>query len=603
MHVAHSERDKAADGSAYAPGAAVAAAMHNCVQVVEQQAEGSLILCSDLDVMPLRPLSELVRFLRPSDDLVVAEEPQPSATPDDVYNAGLMLMRASTGSRAFLRSWTEAFERALSAPRDAGGGAPLTNQPTMRHALHASGLRFRVWPADIVCARTFPWLRTWPVAWTPPFTPRFEALHTGTVAYHAIALEWDPSLARRGRGEDNKIIAMLRAAQAVRGQAVRGQAVGGQAVGGQAVLGQVVGGQAVGVGPRAPHAEARRRREGAAGRAARPSWPSTGVPMGAAPWAAEALARARDRSAELRIANSTLSAFEMIERVVAQQSSAAVRQQATQLSNEQGAAGGRGGRYWSTAHHPEQATYYARVASTPAIRTVCEVGFNAGHSTAIWLTANPRARVYSFDSGEVDYTPRCMRAMGEAFAGRVHLTKGPSERTIPIAASAILERIGNGRVCDLVHVDGDHSTVATYSDFYHLFASGLARCNETLILMDDVCDVDNCHCRQPSSRARDAGLVRYGVCDGPTHALDLMQAHGLVKVLDTYYEKHDRGWALLAPVCRGDGAEHRTVEGVEVAAPEWPSPCSRDVEWRKRFHLGPMRHSCYLPRKKRSKKR
>jgi len=40
----------------------------------------------------------------------------------------------------------------------------------------------------------------------------------------------------------------------------------------------------------------------------------------------------------------------------------------------------------------------------PFVRTVCETGFNAGHSTLTYLVANPNVRVYSFDIGGHDYS-------------------------------------------------------------------------------------------------------------------------------------------------------------------------------------------------------
>ena len=40
---------------------------------------------------------------------------------------------------------------------------------------------------------------------------------------------------------------------------------------------------------------------------------------------------------------------------------------------------------------------YGTVAQLPFVRTICEIGFNAGHSAAMWLLANPRAKVVMFD--------------------------------------------------------------------------------------------------------------------------------------------------------------------------------------------------------------
>ena len=136
------------------------------------------------------------------------------------------------------------------------------------------------------------------------------------------------------------------------------------------------------------------------------------------------------------------------------------------------------------AHHPEQATYYGRVvASTPNITNVCEVGFNAGHSTAIWLSSNPAARTFTFDIGTLDYTPRAMRTMQRLFGERFNVFVGPSELTVPLEAPQILRQMQKTKLaasawCDLLHVDGDHDTMPTYNDFFNMFSSGMARCNQ-----------------------------------------------------------------------------------------------------------------------------
>ena len=43
---------------------------------------------------------------------------------------------------------------------------------------------------------------------------------------------------------------------------------------------------------------------------------------------------------------------------------------------------------------------YFEVARGPSVKTLCETGFNAGHSAAIWMNANPEARMFSFDLGQ-----------------------------------------------------------------------------------------------------------------------------------------------------------------------------------------------------------
>lgn len=54
-------------------------------------------------------------------------------------------------------------------------------------------------------------------------------------------------------------------------------------------------------------------------------------------------------------------------------------------------------RLGSIGAHRHQIDFYYRAATNPAVRVICEVGFNAGHSTAVWLAANPIATIHSFD--------------------------------------------------------------------------------------------------------------------------------------------------------------------------------------------------------------
>ena len=40
---------------------------------------------------------------------------------------------------------------------------------------------------------------------------------------------------------------------------------------------------------------------------------------------------------------------------------------------------------------------YIKAAASPCVRRVCEIGFNRGHSAALWLRANPEVEVLAFD--------------------------------------------------------------------------------------------------------------------------------------------------------------------------------------------------------------
>ena len=122
-------------------------------------------------------------------------------------------------------------------------------------------------------------------------------------------------------------------------------------------------------------------------------------------------------------------------------------------------------RLGSIAAHRQQVDFYHRLAASPAIRTICEVGFNAGHSTAVWLAANPTAHVYSFDLFGDRFSKPCFTFLRDRFRGadgvsRLFLRAGDSSQTVRATA------IPAG--CDLVHVDGRHDYEHTMGDFLSL---------------------------------------------------------------------------------------------------------------------------------------
>jgi hypothetical protein len=132
---------------------------------------------------------------------------------------------------------------------------------------------------------------------------------------------------------------------------------------------------------------------------------------------------------------------------------------------------------------PQQAFYW-RLAASPAVRHICEVGFNAGHSTALWLSANPTATIDTFDLFSPHLTgfmrPNLL-LLQRLFPGRVTAHAGNSLRTIPAANLTA--------PCDLVHVDGRHSYTNTLWDTVNFMRKASP---SALYLFDDQCDPRNC---------------------------------------------------------------------------------------------------------------
>ena len=84
-------------------------------------------------------------------------------------------------------------------------------------------------------------------------------------------------------------------------------------------------------------------------------------------------------------------------------------------------------------------------AARAPLHTVCEVGFNAGHSALLWLLGAPRARVVSFDIG---LYPALVGArwLSRRFPGRFTLVQGDSAVSVGAAAVVVLRRLA-GLAC------------------------------------------------------------------------------------------------------------------------------------------------------------
>ena len=88
-----------------------------------------------------------------------------------------------------------------------------------------------------------------------------------------------------------------------------------------------------------------------------------------------------------------------------------------------------------------------------------EVGFNAGHSSAILLASFSSARLRSFDLCEHSYTlPNYELLLNHFGEHRLLLTCGDSRSSLTSADPGVnLEGIPESALADLVHIDGGHS--------------------------------------------------------------------------------------------------------------------------------------------------
>nr|WP_199290590.1 class I SAM-dependent methyltransferase [Synechococcus elongatus] len=91
-------------------------------------------------------------------------------------------------------------------------------------------------------------------------------------------------------------------------------------------------------------------------------------------------------------------------------------------------------------------------SSATQAQKILEIGFNAGHSAALMLLANPNSNLLAFDICEHRYTEGCFAVLAERFPHRIDLIAGDSNTTLP------LFRLEHPAVYfDLLHIDGSHS--------------------------------------------------------------------------------------------------------------------------------------------------
>lgn len=126
-----------------------------------------------------------------------------------------------------------------------------------------------------------------------------------------------------------------------------------------------------------------------------------------------------------------------------------------------------------------QARFIARLmARYTWINRVMEIGFNAGHSSYLFLSARPGVEVVSFDLGEHDYLDMVKELIDRRFPGRHQLVKGDSRQTVPAYAAAHPDAS-----FDLVYIDGGHDYEVAKADVANCAALSGPR---SLVLMDDL---------------------------------------------------------------------------------------------------------------------
>jgi hypothetical protein len=117
-------------------------------------------------------------------------------------------------------------------------------------------------------------------------------------------------------------------------------------------------------------------------------------------------------------------------------------------------AGKLGPEFWhqmgNIAEVKQEILDYLSYAEQPGIKTLCEVGFNAGHSATVLLSARQETMLFVFDISNLPYSAAHVKLLKRLFGERLHFLKGDSVNLLPWFKQHKTQ-------CDLFSIDGDHS--------------------------------------------------------------------------------------------------------------------------------------------------
>jgi hypothetical protein len=146
--------------------------------------------------------------------------------------------------------------------------------------------------------------------------------------------------------------------------------------------------------------------------------------------------------------------------------------------------------------------------------TICETGFNAGHS-ALRFLAQSAANLYEFDLGEHVYSKYAEEHLMDKYPGRLNVFWGDSTKTMPAF------RANQSDVkCDLMIVDGGHKYSVAKSDLLN-FAM-MSKPNGLIAIDDAPCNPI--------------------WCEGPQQAWDELVQHGCISAVKAVPMGLNRGF-------------------------------------------------------------
>lgn len=115
-------------------------------------------------------------------------------------------------------------------------------------------------------------------------------------------------------------------------------------------------------------------------------------------------------------------------------------------------------------------------------KSICEIGFNAGHSLLAMLLVNPYAKYILFDIGTHKYSKPCFEYLKEKFPKtNIIMVWGDSGITLPE-----YHKLYPGATFDVIHIDGSHKYEIYSKDWENSLALVL---EGGLIIFDDTDNV------------------------------------------------------------------------------------------------------------------
>lgn len=156
------------------------------------------------------------------------------------------------------------------------------------------------------------------------------------------------------------------------------------------------------------------------------------------------------------------------------------------------------------------------------------MGFNVGHSAAVWLLAHPLATLVTFDLFATAMGFAALEFLEARFPGRIEAHRGDSRREVPSA-----RRVHGQPRCDVVHIDGRHEYRFVLADFFNLRELATPR---ALFVFDDQCNATAC-----GEVSWSMGAIYVA---GPTLAVCDLVAAGLLTPVSLSYVR-ERQWGAF----------------------------------------------------------